>query len=172
MTLLKFKIRCSTWSASSKKQRVLPLNGRRDDDVAMTLVTLGSVRESSNTNNNINVDSISSSSELPLVVHEEMGGKWRDRFLELCQYKKEYGDCLVPDGYTKNPKLARWVREQRGQYKRAIADKTSYMTRQRLDALNKLNFTWTLRDKVEWKLRYEEFVLFKAQHGNCLVPST
>ena len=102
---------------------------------------------------------------------EEFDGKWGRRLGQLRQYKVEYGDCLVPDGFLSNPKLARWVREQRGQYKYLKEGRPSHMTQKRMNALNKIGFTWSLRRKVDWKDRYEELVAFKAKRGDCLVPT-
>lgn len=147
------------------------LNGS-NEEVATTLTRLRNGLESSDSSSED--DNIDSGTPEPIPrfkPNSETDRKWMERYVELCQYKEQNGDCLVPDGYAKNPPLARWVREQRGQYKRAMAGKSSYMSQQRMEALQKLDFTWSLRDKVEWKLRYEELLMFKSQHGHCLVPS-
>ena len=39
--------------------------------------------------------------------------KWLATLEELKKYKEEHGDCIVPRGYSLNPKLASWVAEQR-----------------------------------------------------------
>ena len=39
--------------------------------------------------------------------------KWLTSLQELEKYKQEHGDCIVPRGYTLNPRLASWVAEQR-----------------------------------------------------------
>jgi hypothetical protein len=148
------------------------LNGS-NEEVATTLTRLrNGLERSDSSSEEDNIDSGSTPEPIPrFKPNSETDRKWMERYVELCQYKEQNGDCLVPDGYANNPPLARWVREQRGQYKRAMAGKSSYMSKQRLEALQKLDFTWSLRDKVEWKLRYEELLLFKSQHGHCLVPS-
>jgi hypothetical protein len=33
---------------------------------------------------------------------------WYSRLEELKQYKKEHGDCLVPNKYSANPQLGTW----------------------------------------------------------------
>lgn len=147
------------------------LNGS-NEEVATTLTRLrNSLERSDSSSEEDNIDSDTPEPMPRFKPNSETDRKWMERYLELCQYKELNGDCLVPDGYSKNPQLARWVREQRGQYKRAMAGKASYMSKQRLEALQKLDFTWSLRDKVEWTLRYDELLLFKSQHGHCLVPS-
>lgn len=39
--------------------------------------------------------------------------KWLNTLEELKEYKEEHGDCIVPRGYSHNPRLASWVAEQR-----------------------------------------------------------
>jgi hypothetical protein len=39
---------------------------------------------------------------------------WSLRFEQLCEYKEQFGDCLVPTRrYAANPKLGLWVSKQR-----------------------------------------------------------
>lgn len=39
--------------------------------------------------------------------------KWLNMLEELKGYKAKYGNCIVPRGYSPNPRLASWVAEQR-----------------------------------------------------------
>ena len=39
--------------------------------------------------------------------------KWLSTLEELKKYKESHGDCIVPRGYSANPRLASWVAEQR-----------------------------------------------------------
>ncbi len=39
--------------------------------------------------------------------------KWLKSYEELKAYQKLFGDCVVPRGYSTNPRLASWVAEQR-----------------------------------------------------------
>jgi hypothetical protein len=39
--------------------------------------------------------------------------KWLTTLEELQKYRPAHGDCIVPRGYTLNPRLASWVAEQR-----------------------------------------------------------
>ncbi|KAL7460012.1 hypothetical protein ACHAXS_000481, partial [Conticribra weissflogii] len=52
---------------------------------------------------------------------------WRIRYDELVQYKEEFGDCLVPQRYERNPELGTWVRTQRRHYKLMIEGRPSSM---------------------------------------------
>ena len=40
---------------------------------------------------------------------EKFDAKWNVMFERLKEYKEEYGDCLVPTRYEKDPKLGQWV---------------------------------------------------------------
>jgi len=39
--------------------------------------------------------------------------KWLATLEKLKEYRKEHGDCIVPRGYSLDPRLASWVAEQR-----------------------------------------------------------
>lgn len=49
------------------------------------------------------------------------------------------------------------------------------LTQDRIDLLNGLNFTWTIRSRdnlgESWNQRFEELKHYKDDHGHCLVPS-
>jgi hypothetical protein len=87
----------------------------------------------------------------------------------------------VPARYAKNRRLGIWVSAQR-QQKKIIdaADKSqprrlAPLTKERVDLLNELDFTWTIRSRdsfgESWNLRLEELKAYKKEHGNCMVPS-
>ena len=42
--------------------------------------------------------------------------QWDERYHELVEYKRVYGDCLVPHNWVVNRPLAQWVKRQRYQY--------------------------------------------------------
>jgi hypothetical protein len=71
---------------------------------------------------------------------------WLQRLEELAAYKRQYGDCLVPTAYPHNPKLGTWVHHQRRQYKRFMDNKDCHITPDRIEALERLGFTWNPRD--------------------------
>ena len=39
--------------------------------------------------------------------------QWEDMYQRLVRYRKEFGDCLVPRKYERDPKLSTWVETQR-----------------------------------------------------------
>jgi Helicase associated domain len=68
---------------------------------------------------------------------------------ELAEYKAENGNCAVPASYPMNSKLASWCQYQRRQYKLFKEGKQGhgYLTRERIKALDKLEFVWNLRQR-------------------------
>jgi len=110
---------------------------------------------------------------------------WQKHYLQLTEYKKEYGHCNVPARYAKNRRLGIWVSAQRQQYKATIANQfledddkrrgAVPLTQDRIDLLNDLGFTWTIRSRdsmgESWNQRFEELKQFKEEFGNCHVPT-
>lgn len=70
---------------------------------------------------------------------------WRLNYEELIKYKKKHGHCNVPQMYSLNESLGRWVAQQRAQYKRKMDGKSSYITDERIAALTKIGFVWSMR---------------------------
>ena len=90
---------------------------------------------------------------------------WYVRYLELIEYKKEEGDCMVPRGWSKNRSLGIWVSMQRVKRKKMVS-----WRRELLDALN---FTWAYADRpisLSWKTHYNKLVKFREEYGDCNVP--
>jgi len=83
-------------------------------------------------------------------------------FAELKRYKDEHGDCDVPDRWSENPQLAKWVAHQR-RFKKA--GKLSLEHEQRLDALG---FDWEPLQSL-WEIRFAELKRYRDQHGHCNV---
>lgn len=106
---------------------------------------------------------------------------WQKHYDELKQYKEEHGHCNVPARYAKNRRLGIWVSAQRQQYKilQAQTDskprRSAPLTADRIELLNKLGFTWTIRSRdslgESWNQRLNELAKFRTMHGHCNVPS-
>ena len=88
---------------------------------------------------------------------------WENRFQELVSYKKEHGDCLVPQSWKENKQLASWVKNQR------TFRKEDKLDAQRIKRLDELGFVWE-PDKQAWENRFQELVSYRKEHGDCLVP--
>jgi len=95
-----------------------------------------------------------------------------DRWMELLSdYKKQYGDVDVPLKYEPNLSLGTFVQRQRTEYRKMQNGKPSSLTPERVDELNRLGFTWTVRDnQSSWEDRFNELKEFKKMSGHCNVP--
>mmetsp|Transcript_57191 Transcript_57191/g.68802 ORF Transcript_57191/g.68802 Transcript_57191/m.68802 type:complete len:651 (+) Transcript_57191:86-2038(+) len=72
---------------------------------------------------------------------------WKASYKELIQYKEKHGHVLVPFLYPLNTKLGHWVNEQRKMYKMMLQRNSNVMTQERIQALNKIGFAWSLRNR-------------------------
>jgi hypothetical protein len=64
------------------------------------------------------------------------------RLSELADYRQVHGHCNVPQKYSENNKLGKWVALQRSQYSLYLKGKTSQITLPRIQALESLGFEW------------------------------
>lgn len=95
--------------------------------------------------------------------------KWMAVLKQLVEYKKENGSCLVPRGYSLNPRLASWIAEQRKQYKLFKDGRASSMTSERISLLNSLAFAWSAQ-QAAWGKHMADLIRFQTENGHCLVP--
>lgn len=96
---------------------------------------------------------------------------WEIRFLELQAFHRLHGHANVPKSYPPNPPLGYWVNEQRSQYKSHRMGKSSYMNYNKIEKLNSLNFTWSMRNsKRSWEEWMVELKRYKDEHGHVNVP--
>lgn len=84
-------------------------------------------------------------------------------FQALLQYKQAQGDCLVPQRWKENRKLADWVSEQRTAYNR------ERLAPDRVRRLDEVGFEW---DPIgtRWEEMFQRLVNFKKDHGHTNVP--
>ena len=69
-------------------------------------------------------------------------GRWNLQLEELKKYRKEHGDCLVPNRYNVNQKLGNWVDTQRKHYRLMKKGEKSQMTEERVEKLEAIGFVW------------------------------
>jgi len=67
---------------------------------------------------------------------------WSVRLQQLCEFKVQFGHCLMPKHYPANNKLENWVSDQRIQYKLFQGGKPSLVTEERIRALESIGFNW------------------------------
>ena len=99
--------------------------------------------------------------------------QWCEHFRQLCEYKIQFGDCIVPFKYPANPKLGVWVSKQRIKYRKHTEETSTSITAERIRALDGIGFDWGT-SKAElvsiWNERFQQLCEFKARFGHYLVP--
>ncbi len=94
---------------------------------------------------------------------------WEQRYTELEDYQKRFGNCEVASSWKENPALAKWVAHQRTAYR------DGELLPERLRRLEALGFAWEstfISTHERWNRRYAELVEFQKQHGHCRVSKT
>lgn len=99
-------------------------------------------------------------------LHEDV---WNKRFHELKDYKSTFGDCMVPKIFPSNPALAKWVDQQRTQYKHLQDGRHSYLTKERMEQLEEIGFVWNVH-KHKWNVKLDELRAFYEMNGHANVP--
>jgi Helicase associated domain len=89
---------------------------------------------------------------------------WYERLRELREYRNEHGDCLVPQVYPRQQKLASWVHNMR--------TRRQSLSVTRLRALAAVGFVWAQRrGQTLWDEWYAELRAYHAVHGHCNVST-
>ena len=94
---------------------------------------------------------------------------WSVQYQQMCEFKAQFGHCLVPIKYSANPKLGRWVSTQRSDYRIYMEGKPSAMIEERIRELESVEFKWET-NAFTWSVRFQQLRVFKEQFGHCLVP--
>jgi len=89
---------------------------------------------------------------------------WKSYFEALQEYYTRHGHCRVPLNGS-NARLGPWVKRQRYLYK------TARLTKERIEALESINFSWDAHEDV-WDSRYDELCEFHQEHGHANVTSS
>ena len=93
---------------------------------------------------------------------EPRSSGWRSKYLELVEYKRRFGNCMVPQEWNENPQLATWVSRQRLVYSRRK------ISRERIAQLDKIAFEWTTGTET-WDARFSELCAFNEKFGHTRV---
>ena len=111
------------------------------------------------------------------IVHHGIGVEnkisyytFEDRLTQLADYKQNNGDCNVPQNFEEYGNLGCWVSNQRSHYRKYKESKKSSMTKQRIRALEKLDFEWKLY--LTFEERLSQLADYKQKNGDCNVPSS
>ena len=87
---------------------------------------------------------------------------WMNMFEELKQFYNEHGHCKVPQVYTNNPKLGKWVKSQRTHYRLLRNGKHSSMTNARIKLLESIGFVWDAHNTAHHQKRIRDASLRNA----------
>ena len=90
---------------------------------------------------------------------------WEEMYQRLVEYKKEYKDTKAPAFCKKDPKLGRWVYNQRSTYR------NKKMMEERKQRLDSIGFVWELstRNKATWEEMYKRLVAYKKEQNTSQV---
>jgi hypothetical protein len=105
--------------------------------------------------------------------------KWNMQYVQLVEFKRKKGHCLVPKRYEHDESLGDWVSKQR------VNQKNNKIRADRKTVLDEIGFVWTVeratnthwhqttavleKDK-KWNMHYEHLVEFKRENDHCMVP--
>lgn len=97
--------------------------------------------------------------------------QWEERYQQLVEYKKQYGDCVVPVNWKENRQLGIWVSTQRTIEKHGNMDPEK---KKRLDDLEFVwkNEAWKYVDKKYdeiWETNYKKLIAYKKKYGKLQV---
>ena len=97
---------------------------------------------------------------------------WKQHFNELVKYKKKHGDCLVSTYDKQNAKLGNWVSTQRYEYKKWLNGESAWITQERIDQLNEIDFVWDARFEQESDKSIQESSISSVEHHNDASATT
>ena len=100
---------------------------------------------------------------------------WDKRYQALLEYKRLHGDTNVPRSYDDT--LSKWCHTQRSRCKEMLKGDavSSVMTEEQFNSLKHIGFDMQVERKAYdsqkidqmWDDRFNELLVYKAQHGNC-----
>jgi hypothetical protein len=88
---------------------------------------------------------------------------WDEMFQRLVTYKKKFKSTLVPQRYSSDQYLGKWVNSQRTSYN---SEKLSV---KRINLLESIGFVWDPFDE-QWMEMYHKLVTYKKQNRSTKVP--
>jgi GNAT superfamily N-acetyltransferase len=88
---------------------------------------------------------------------------WEEMFEALSEYKRQHGDCKVPNRYRGNPKLNAWVNTQR------LFKKKGRLSEARIRRLEQIGFVLDPREAL-WEEMFGALLDYCQKHGDCNVP--
>jgi len=96
-------------------------------------------------------------------THPKATANWEALFQALVAFKENQGHCGVPDRWSENPELGRWVANQRQTFRKGK------LSEERVARLEALGFEWD-PVRAAWEAMFQALVAFKGKQGHCNVP--
>ena len=192
-------------SVPAAKRRRRSSRGRRKEDVGSKATSRDAATTDATNNDQVTAGRGGSSAERqasstissPQRFRSYQNEQWNKKFQELCDYRRQYGNCNVPSSFDRG--LSKWVKRQRYQYKlkhkqvgtvssssstsrstgentdaastgSTTTTSTSTLTDERQHALEGIGFVWHSHESA-WEERYEELRDFYNTNGHCNVPT-
>lgn len=109
---------------------------------------------------------IPNQSQRVLSKHDE---KWNAMFVKLLEFKEKNKNTLVPQCYTDDQRLGRWVHYQRVEYWIFQQTETAKITEERIGRLDAIDFEWDPQ-KAQWDKIFEKLKEYKKENNHCRVP--
>ncbi|OEU08618.1 hypothetical protein FRACYDRAFT_249511 [Fragilariopsis cylindrus CCMP1102] len=88
---------------------------------------------------------------------------WMEMYQRLVVYKNRHKSINIPSKYADDPKLAKWVNNQRGSYTK------NGLSIERINLLESIGFVWD-RSDAQWMGMYSKLVAYKKQNKSTQVP--
>lgn len=95
---------------------------------------------------------------------------WETNYKKLEAFYEEHNHTLV--NTTSSSPLRNWVCWQRQEYRKLQQGKSSILTPERINALERLDFVWNLdpKPRLSWEDRFLQLVDFQSATGHTRVP--
>ncbi|MBF0427698.1 MAG: helicase associated domain-containing protein [Magnetococcales bacterium] len=98
-------------------------------------------------------------------IWDSQEAAWEEMMLSLTRFQQARNHCLVPAQWPTNPTLARWVEQQRRDYRLKLLDAA------KIERLEVLGFIWDAK-AIFWEEMFAALTEYRERHGDCLVPET
>ena len=104
----------------------------------------------------------------PEIVLKDQCPRWFERYEELKEFQRENGHYHVPQRYSLNKALGKWVHNHRHMARHGLGSRNMM----RFQALERIGFWLDPPDKLEhiWNKRYKELLEYKKKYGNFRIP--
>ena len=97
------------------------------------------------------------------VTWHPVDAAWRRKMRDLERFLARFGHCRVPQGWSENVPLGRWVNKQRRQHR------AGRLPPERVRELEALGFEWELQEAL-WKERFEAWRTHVRKTGSAHIP--